>query len=285
MPEGYAWWEQLLGDSLSFEYCEGAVSSVAACYSTGTRIMPMTVINQWRDDVLLEVSGGPAVRVCGGAGIVMPSGLAHRITVIGPSATRCRWAHVQFTVLGAVDLLSMLSVPHVVLPAVGEQLGDITEVLVSLHGVAHEFSWDRMIRTKSLGFDMLTQLCAQLPEGQLSLDVMRQSQRLLPVLRFIQEHLAEEFGRNDLAALLGLSPTHFHTLFKSALGVAPMEYVKHQRIRQAQRLLVETALPVARIAEVTGFRDPFHFSRIFKETSHLSPTQYRQRIRDSLLSR
>lgn len=58
----------------------------------------------------------------------------------------------------------------------------------------------------------------------------------------------------------------------------PARYVGILRIRETQRLLVETELSVAEIAQRTGFGDPLYFSRCFRRITGLPPTHYRSRF-------
>lgn len=78
-----------------------------------------------------------------------------------------------------------------------------------------------------------------------------------------------------LARSLGMSYSMFRHLFKEHFNISPSQYRLNARIAEAQRLIVETKMPIARIAEQTGFRTLTHFSVIFKAKTGKPPSAYR----------
>lgn len=59
------------------------------------------------------------------------------------------------------------------------------------------------------------------------------------------------------------------------------EYVIRKRMSAAQRLLFEVDLRPGDIAEAVGYPDILQFSKQFKKTFGMSPTQYRKNQRPS----
>lgn len=57
-------------------------------------------------------------------------------------------------------------------------------------------------------------------------------------------------------------------------------YIKGEVVLQAKRMLVHTNLPVKQIAYKLGFEDYSYFSRIFTQTTGVSPTDFRQKYLD-----
>jgi AraC family transcriptional regulator len=96
------------------------------------------------------------------------------------------------------------------------------------------------------------------------------------VLEFIRGHLSEELSLEVLAQQIGFSPYHFARLFQRTTGETAHHYVLRQRIERAQRLLAETALPLARIAGESGFANQSYFTRVFKRYLSVTPRAYRQ---------
>ncbi|TQK79434.1 AraC family transcriptional regulator of arabinose operon [Streptomyces puniciscabiei] len=79
----------------------------------------------------------------------------------------------------------------------------------------------------------------------------------------------------SLAESVALSPSRFAHLFTVRTGRSPMRALREARLRHAARLLEATDLTVERVAAVSGFRSPFHFSRVFRERHGVPPGAYR----------
>jgi len=100
--------------------------------------------------------------------------------------------------------------------------------------------------------------------------------RLMPVISFIEEHLAEPIRLQDLAVRMALAPVYFSNLFSGAMGVSPIQYLNRRRIARAKELLLISPLSIKEIAAKTGFEDPLYFSRVFQKQEGMSPFHYRQ---------
>lgn len=84
---------------------------------------------------------------------------------------------------------------------------------------------------------------------------------------------------DTLAAMVGLSTSHFATLFREQVGVPPLHYQRELRMTKARTLLDTTDLGVGVIASQCGFDDPLYFSRQFTRAHGQSPSAYRSRAR------
>ena len=79
----------------------------------------------------------------------------------------------------------------------------------------------------------------------------------------------------DAAAYLGMSVSHTSKRFKAHTGRTFVEYVCEKRIERAKLMLTNTDMPVAKIAREVNFL-PNYFSRVFKASTGLSPSAYRE---------
>lgn len=96
------------------------------------------------------------------------------------------------------------------------------------------------------------------------------------VIDHIRHHLDKPLTIPDLAELSGFSRAHFSRIFTHSEGIPPAEFVLHERMRHAARLLSGHAqLPVKEIAILTGFGDPNYFAKVFRRYFGTSPTEFR----------
>lgn len=96
------------------------------------------------------------------------------------------------------------------------------------------------------------------------------------ITRYLQEHLSEEISLSVLAEEFHLNPQYISQLFKSEIGVGFLTYLTNMRLEKAKKLLVSTALSVAEIAEQCGYSDYRVFTKVFKKTEGITPSQFRR---------
>ncbi len=111
------------------------------------------------------------------------------------------------------------------------------------------------------------------PRGGLAPGALRR------VCEHIEQHLSEKVGHAELAAIAGLSGSHFSRAFKESVGVPPHRYLSWRRVDAAAKLIRDTARPLAEISCAVGFSDQSHFSRTFTRLIGETPGAFRRRHR------
>ena len=92
----------------------------------------------------------------------------------------------------------------------------------------------------------------------------------------IAHHIGEAIDFADLAKRLDMGYTLFRKCFREYNGMAPLEYQIALRLRRAMHLLESSSVPVAQIAEETGFQSLSYFSKFFHDRTGVSPTIFRK---------
>jgi transcriptional regulator GlxA family with amidase domain len=97
------------------------------------------------------------------------------------------------------------------------------------------------------------------------------------------EILANESSRPlriaEVAGLVATSPRQLQRIFADVAGVGFRSYLRRLRMYKAAELLATTALPVKEIARRVGYGDASQFSKAFKRTYGLSPSEARAMAR------
>lgn len=101
---------------------------------------------------------------------------------------------------------------------------------------------------------------------------------LSKALSLIRENAHQPVDIAELARLAGVSRRSLETRFQKTLGRSPHQELLRIRIEKAKALLSGTSLPMGKIAELSGFGDPYNFSRAFRRETGDTPRQYRQQI-------
>jgi AraC family transcriptional regulator len=100
--------------------------------------------------------------------------------------------------------------------------------------------------------------------------------KVLDAINYIQTNLQVNITVAELAERANQSADHFSRLFIESTGERPLVYIRHKKIEQAQVLLSTTDRSLSEIAIDTGFDSLSYFSKMFKQITGLSPSNYKQ---------
>jgi AraC family transcriptional regulator of adaptative response / DNA-3-methyladenine glycosylase II len=89
----------------------------------------------------------------------------------------------------------------------------------------------------------------------------------------------------QLATELGVSERHLRRALEREIGVSPLELAQTHRLLLAKQLLMDTTLPITRIAFASGFQSLRRFNSVFRERYRLSPSALRRARRQGVAVR
>ncbi len=94
-------------------------------------------------------------------------------------------------------------------------------------------------------------------------------------LDYIYNHLHENISVQDVADAIGLNVTYASKLFLKETGHTICDFVRLQKIKAAERMLVYSGYSCSEIAQYLAFASNSHFSRTFKKYTGMTPLQFR----------
>ena len=99
-------------------------------------------------------------------------------------------------------------------------------------------------------------------------------------MKYIEKNLSySDLTNASIADFLGISEVYLRKQFSSLFNTSPKQYIIDMRIQKAKQLLTDTPCSVTDIAEQCGFSSLYHFCRVFKKRTGITPTQYAQENR------
>lgn len=101
--------------------------------------------------------------------------------------------------------------------------------------------------------------------------------RVSAAVRFIRDHACENIGVSDVLRAVPVSRSWLERRFKQLLGRTPHEQILRARLDRVTIMLATTDLPLAVVAERTGFEHPEYLSVAFKRATGISPSGFRAR--------
>ena len=92
---------------------------------------------------------------------------------------------------------------------------------------------------------------------------------------FLEGRLDARVSLHDIAAAAGLPPFRLLRAFVRAEGMSPHTYQRQLRLRYAMTLLRQ-GHALSHVADVAGFADQAHFTRLFRGSMGISPGRYQR---------
>ena len=124
-------------------------------------------------------------------------------------------------------------------------------------------------------FELLFLNLGKLPRHPMTRFQLAMQIRIQQMQTYISSHFAEQIGLSDIAASANISRSEANRCFNSYIGISPMEALLRHRLRVAQKLLLETGLPLREISCMCGFNSESYFSRCFRRMYDCSPGSFR----------
>ena len=106
--------------------------------------------------------------------------------------------------------------------------------------------------------------------------------KLAPILGYLEANVRRRLSVGEVSRRFSISPTTLKKLFATHLGCGVMAYFLDCRIREAKKLIREQEKNFSEIALELGFASVHHFSRIFKQKTGMTPTEYGRSVRAML---
>lgn len=97
----------------------------------------------------------------------------------------------------------------------------------------------------------------------------------------VKKNYADELDLNTIAQNLGFSSSYLTKIFNKVENTTPSKYIRNYRMQIAKQLLAGSDMTISQVASSVGYNDPFHFSKSFKSTFGISPTDFRDKRENS----
>ena len=108
-------------------------------------------------------------------------------------------------------------------------------------------------------------------------EISSDSRRVLKVKEYINTHINDELRLEQLADLIGMTPTAFSRYFKLRTGKSLSDYIIDIRLGMVARCLVDTTDSISEISYSCGFNNLSNFNRLFLKRKGCNPTEFREK--------
>lgn len=151
---------------------------------------------------------------------------------------------------------------------------DFTSLQQLLDAAIEEYS-DERAGKKTLLLAYFMQIVTTLSRLYDAPSKQREISGMAEAAAYMENHYMEDITIEQVLEISHYSQRHFIRLFSAAYNTTPQKYLMGIRIRRACSLLRENTLSITEIALRCGFSDSNYFSRAFRKSCGMTPSQYR----------
>ncbi len=98
------------------------------------------------------------------------------------------------------------------------------------------------------------------------------------VVEFIKAHIHEEITIDKLSGLCCMSKPNFFRCFKREFGISPVDYIIHERIKAAKKLLKDLNITISQASYAVGINNLSYFFKLFKRVEGITPNEFRKNL-------
>ena len=148
----------------------------------------------------------------------------------------------------------------------------LTKIRESFNLLKEEEGYEFKLRAalSDIWFDLLN-----LPEWNEKTAGNSLNEKIKLMMVYIHEHYGDKLTVSDIANATYISERECYRSFQSVMHMTPTEYIRKYRLQVACHMLLETEETITVISQSCGFGSSSFFGKVFKETMHMTPLEYR----------
>ena len=115
-------------------------------------------------------------------------------------------------------------------------------------------------------------------ETRVSTDIYHvEDQEIIEGIQYIANNSRKSIGVDDVAKAVAISRRGLERRFRNKLGHSVNDQIKHQRVEQVVRMLLDTTLSISQIAYALDFSGNNNLARYFRQVKGMTPIEYRKK--------
>ncbi len=109
-------------------------------------------------------------------------------------------------------------------------------------------------------------------------------QRIAVAIEYIKSHFKEQPSLEELASVVGLSPSHFQRLFSDWAGVSPKKFIQYLSLDYAKQILKDNKASLLDAAYETGLSGTSRLHDLFMNIESMTPGEFKNGGQDLLIN-
>lgn len=120
----------------------------------------------------------------------------------------------------------------------------------------------------------------QIQNRTLQMDnVNSENEVIFNILEYLKEHVNDKITIDQISKEFNHSPSFLKATFKNQMGCGIIEFFSNMKIERAKILIRNSSLNFSQIANDLGFSDVHYFSKVFKQKTNMTPSEYSHSVK------
>ncbi|WP_179215818.1 AraC family transcriptional regulator [Paenibacillus sp. MY03] len=99
------------------------------------------------------------------------------------------------------------------------------------------------------------------------------------IIQYLERNISSKITLDDLCDHFNISRTQINILFKRSVGIGIIAYLNQMKIEHAKKYIREESFNLTEISNLLGYSSVHYFSRHFKKTVGMTPSEYARTIK------
>ncbi len=232
-----------------------------------------------RGEVVYEIETGERIAVGKNSFVIIPPSLKHRIERESDDFDKIIMRFDISSLEEDRDSFYNTAIRYMKAPKLYKCSGRMTKLLNVIGDISKSDSHDKYNMVFNLCISCIMEICnVVVHKRNVRKDVVSVDNRVQDAVKFIKNNISVAITASDVATAVYLSPQHLSRIFKENIGMTPSKYIRMAKNEYICKLLMETDLSLANIAELVGVPDSSALIKRFKRTEGNTPKKYKQTI-------
>ncbi len=144
------------------------------------------------------------------------------------------------------------------------------------HESISAFWQNALAKANQKNLDLISESVLLYTFGEMTIGDEAPEDRLIGnILKYVEDNFADcNLNLQKLAYDLGYNSKYISRLFKNAIGIPFSQYITNTRIQHAIFLFEQGVTAIKNVSLLSGYKDPFYFSNVFKTVVGMSPRDF-----------
>jgi AraC-like DNA-binding protein len=144
------------------------------------------------------------------------------------------------------------------------------------HEQISAFWQSAIVKANEKNLDLISESVLLWTLGEMTSSSPEQNENLIAnIIKYVEQNFADyNLNLATVSETLGYNSKYLSRIFKKAMGISFSVYLTNTRIQNAVFLIEQGVTSIKNISFLSGYKDPFYFSNVFKSIIGFSPSEF-----------